>query len=112
MNNKSKSKIKSSSGKKRVNTPDKKISSKILKNIKLNTEPKEENIEDNNIRSFSDNNLIKILNENNQEENLPNSIDTNDSSIKHNTNEIIEEIEAENKKREENKEKEKKKKKK
>ena len=107
MNNKSKSKIKSSSGKKRVNTPDKKISSKILKNIKLNTEPKEENIEDNNIRSFSDNNLIKILNENNQEENLPNSIDTNDSSIKSNTNEIIEEIEVEDNNSEENEEDEK-----
>ena len=47
MNNKSKSKIKSSSGKKRVNTPDKKISSKILKNIKLNKEPKEEKLKDN-----------------------------------------------------------------
>ena len=57
-----------------------------------NTEPiTEENTK--KLKSLSDNKLLKISNENNNEDNLPNSIDTNFSSTKSNTNEINEENE-------------------
>ena len=66
---------------------------------KNSTEPKEEIIEANTpkkLKCLSDNKLIKVSYENNHEENLPNSIDTNFSSTKSNTNIEEEEIEENN----------------
>ena len=68
------------------------------KNNKINTEFKEEKEkkEENdkkNLKSLSANKLIKISYENNHEEVYPNSLDTNFSSTKSNTNEVIEEEE-------------------
>ena len=68
------------------------------KNNKINTEFKEEKEkkEENdkkNLKSLSANKLIKISYENNHEEIYPNSLDTNFSSTKSNTNEVIEEEE-------------------
>ena len=66
---------------------------------KNNTESKEEIIEANTpkkLKCLSDNKLIKVSYENNHEENLPNSIDTNFSSTKSNTNIEEEEIEENN----------------
>ena len=73
---------------------------KRTKNYKINTEFKEEKEkqEENNkknIKSLSANKLIKIPYENNHEEVYPNSLDTNFSSTKSNTNEVIEEEEIE-----------------
>lgn len=69
-------------------------------NYKINTEFKEEKEkqEENNkknLKSLSANKLIKIPYENNHEEVYPNSLDTNFSSTKSNTNEVIEEEEIE-----------------
>jgi len=71
---------------------------KRTKNNKINTEFKEEKEkkEENdkkNLKSLSANKLIKISYENNHEEVYPNSLDTNFSSTKSNTNEVIEEEE-------------------
>ena len=68
------------------------------KNNKINTEFKEEKEkkEENDkksLKSLSANKLIKISYENNHEEVYPNSLDTNFSSTKSNTNEVIEEEE-------------------
>ena len=73
---------------------------KRTKNNKINTEFKEEKEkkEENdkkNLKSLSANKLIKISYENNHEEVYPNSLDTNFSSTKSNTNEVIEEEEEE-----------------
>ncbi len=73
---------------------------KRTKNYKINTEFKEEKEkqEENNkknLKSLSANKLIKIPYENNHEEVYPNSLDTNFSSTKSNTNEVIEEEEIE-----------------
>ena len=71
---------------------------KRSKTFKINSETKEEKPEENfqkNIRSLSSKKLVKIPYDNNHEEALPNSIDTNFSSTKSNTNEIIEEEELE-----------------
>ena len=73
---------------------------KRSKNYKINTEFKEEKEkqEENNLKnlkSLSANKLIKIPYENNHEEVYPNSLDTNFSSTKSNTNEVIEEEEIE-----------------
>ena len=73
---------------------------KRIKNYKINTEFKEEKEkqEENNkknLKSLSANKLIKIPYENNHEEVYPNSLDTNFSSTKSNTNEVIEEEEIE-----------------
>ena len=73
---------------------------KRTKNYKINTEFKEEKEkqEENNkknLKSLSANKLIKIPYENNHEEVYPNSLDTNFSSTKGNTNEVIEEEEIE-----------------
>ena len=70
------------------------------KNYKINTEFKEEKEkqEENNkknLKSLSANKLIKIPYENNHEEVYPNSLDTNFSSTKSNTNEVMEEEEIE-----------------
>ena len=59
---------------------------------KYKIEEKDKNIS----KSLSDNKLIKLpYNENNHEEALPNSLDTNFSSTKSNTNEALEEEEFE-----------------
>ena len=74
---------------------------------KNNTDPKEEIIEANTpkkLKCLSDNKLIKVSYENNHEENLPNSIDTNFSSTKSNTNIEEEEIEENNNESEEDEE--------
>ena len=74
---------------------------------KNNTDPKEEIIEANTpkkLKCLSDNKLIKVSYENNHEENLPNSIDTNISSTKSNTNIEEEEIEENNNESEEDEE--------
>ena len=74
---------------------------------KNSTEPKEEIIETNTpkkLKCLSDNKLIKVSYENNHEENLPNSIDTNFSSTKSNTNIEEEEIEENNNESEEDEE--------
>ena len=73
---------------------------KRTKNYKINTEFKEEKEkqEENNkknLKSLSEKKLIKIPYENNHEEVYPNSLDTNFSSTKSNTNEVIEEEEIE-----------------
>ena len=74
---------------------------------KNNIDPKEEIIEANTpkkLKCLSDNKLIKVSYENNHEENLPNSIDTNFSSTKSNTNIEEEEIEENNNESEEDEE--------
>ena len=74
---------------------------KRTKNYKINTEFKEEKEkqEENNkknLKRLSEKKLIKIPYENNHEEVYPNSLDTNFSSTKSNTNEVIEEEIEEN----------------
>jgi len=71
---------------------------KRIKNNKINTEFKEEKekkeeIDKKSLKNLSANKLIKISYENNHEEVYPNSLDTNFSSTKSNTNEVIEEEE-------------------
>ena len=65
---------------------------KIITEFKEEKEKKEEN-DKKNLKSLSANKLIKISYENNHEEVYPNSLDTNFSSTKSNTNEVIEEEE-------------------